>query len=83
MIPFSLFSLAAGAARANLFTFIWTTLVGYLPITAIFVYLGSRLETLSPTDPVLWLGAAVLIGLLVVTHRYHRRWRGGPAQDET
>jgi len=83
VIPFSLFSMAAGAARANLFTFIWTTLVGYLPITAIFVYLGSRLETLSPTDPVLWLGAAVLIGLLYLTHRYHRRWRGESAQDET
>jgi len=83
VIPFSLFSMAAGAARADLFTFIWTTLVGYLPITAIFVYLGSQLETLSPTDPILWLGAAVLIGLLVLTRRFHRRWRGGSAQDET
>ena len=80
VIPFSLFSIAAGAARADLFTFIWTTLIGYLPLTAIFVYLGSRLETLSPTDPVLWLGAAVLIGLLVVTHRFHRRWRDASAQ---
>ncbi len=65
VIPFSLFSMAAGAARADLFTFIWTTAVGYLPLTAVFVYLGSRLEELSPTDPVLWLGAAVLIALLV------------------
>ncbi len=81
VIPFSLFSIAAGAARADLFTFIWTTLVGYLPLTAIFVYLGSRLETLSPTDPVLWIGAAVLIGLLVVTQRFHRRWRDESAQD--
>lgn len=75
VIPFSLFSMAAGAARADLFTFVWTTAVGYLPLTAIFVYLGSRLETLSPTDPVLWIGAAVLIGLLLVTRHFHRRWR--------
>ena len=46
-------------------TFIWTTAVGYLPLTAVFVYLGSQLEELSPTDPMLWLGAAVLIGLLL------------------
>ncbi|MDX6582211.1 MAG: hypothetical protein QOI10_1395 [Solirubrobacterales bacterium] len=75
VVPFSLFSIAAGAARADLVTFIWTTAVGYLPLTAIFVYLGSRLETLSATDPVLWIGAAVLIGLLVVTRRFHQRWR--------
>jgi uncharacterized membrane protein YdjX (TVP38/TMEM64 family) len=75
VIPFSLFSMVAGAARADLRTFIWTTAVGYLPLTAIFVYLGSRLEELSPTDPVLWLGAAVLIGLLLVTRAFHRRWR--------
>ncbi len=74
VIPFSLFSMAAGAARADLFTFIWTTIVGYLPLTVVFVYLGSQLEELSPTDPILWLGAAVLIALLVVTHRVRNRW---------
>ena len=85
VVPFSLFSMAAGAARADLFTFIWTTAVGYLPLTAIFVYLGSRLETLSPTDPVLWIGAAVLIGLLYVTRHFHRRWRlsAGPTQPDS
>jgi uncharacterized membrane protein YdjX (TVP38/TMEM64 family) len=81
VIPFSLFSMVAGAARADVPTFVWTTAVGYLPLTAIFVYLGSQLEELSPTDPILWLGAAVLIGLLVVTRAFHRRWRGS-AQPE-
>ncbi len=82
VIPFSLFSMTAGAARADLFTFIWTTLVGYLPLTAVFVYLGSRLEELSPTDPILWLGAAVLIALLVVTHRLRNRWRTDEPEPE-
>jgi uncharacterized membrane protein YdjX (TVP38/TMEM64 family) len=77
VIPFSLFSMVAGAARADLFTFIWTTVVGYLPLTVVFVYLGSQLEELSPTDPILWLGAAVLIGLLVVTRQVRRRWGRG------
>ena len=76
VIPFSFFSMAAGAARVDLLTFVWTTAVGYLPLTVIFVYLGSRLETLSPTDPLLWIGAAVLIGLLALTHVLHRRWTG-------
>ena len=85
VIPFSLFSIAAGAARADMVTFLWTTAVGYLPLTAIFVYLGSRLETLSLTDPILWLGAAVLVALLVLTRYFHRRWTGsvrGVGQSE-
>jgi uncharacterized membrane protein YdjX (TVP38/TMEM64 family) len=83
VVPFSLFSIVAGAARADLPTFVWTTAVGYLPLTAIFVYLGSRLETLEPTDPVLWLGAAVLIGLLLLTRGLHRRWRAAAQPDDT
>ena len=78
VIPFSFFSIAAGAARADLLTFIWTTAVGYLPLTAVFVYLGSRLETLSPTDPILWIGAGVLIALVVLTRRFQRRWSEPP-----
>jgi uncharacterized membrane protein YdjX (TVP38/TMEM64 family) len=82
VIPFSLFSIVAGAARADLVTFAWTTAVGYLPLTAIFVDLGSQLEELSPTDPLLWLGAAVLIALLVLTRTFHRRWRDASAPPE-
>ncbi len=72
VVPFSLFSYVAGAARVPLARFVWTTMVGYLPITAVFVYLGHRLEELSPTDPILWAGAAVLIALLAITHRVAR-----------
>ena len=72
IVPFSLFSYVAGAARVPLPRFVWTTLVGYLPLTAVFVYLGNRLEELSPTDPILWAGAAVLIALMLVTHRVGR-----------
>jgi uncharacterized membrane protein YdjX (TVP38/TMEM64 family) len=67
LIPFSLFSYAAGSARVPMQRFLWTTAVGYLPLTAIFVYLGSRLEELSFDDPLLWLGAAVMVGLLLLT----------------
>ena len=69
IVPFSLFSYAAGAARVPLARFVWTTAIGYLPLTAVFVYLGSQLEELSATDPVLWIGALVLIALLLLTGR--------------
>lgn len=69
IIPFSLISYVAGSARVPLGRFIWTTVVGYLPLTALFVYLGTRLESLSPTDPVIWGGALVLIGLMLVTRK--------------
>jgi uncharacterized membrane protein YdjX (TVP38/TMEM64 family) len=69
VIPFSLFSMVAGAARVPMGRFLWTTVIGYIPITALFVYLGSKLESLSPTDPILWIGAALLIALLFLTPR--------------
>jgi uncharacterized membrane protein YdjX (TVP38/TMEM64 family) len=73
VIPFSFFSIVAGAARVDLPTFLWTTAVGYLPLTVVFVYLGTRLESLSPTDPVMLAIAAVLIAGLFLGHRFHRR----------
>ena len=51
IVPFSLVSYAAGAARVPVWRFLWTTAVGYLPITALSVYFGTQLEGLSLTDP--------------------------------
>jgi uncharacterized membrane protein YdjX (TVP38/TMEM64 family) len=76
IIPFSLFSIVAGAAHVPMPRFLWTTVVGYIPITALFIYLGSELEELSPTDPILWIGAIVMIGLLLLTRRLHRMVAG-------
>jgi uncharacterized membrane protein YdjX (TVP38/TMEM64 family) len=69
IIPFSAISYIAGSARVPLGRFIWTTAVGYIPLTALFVYLGTKLEDLSPTDPALWGGALILLGLLLVTRK--------------
>jgi uncharacterized membrane protein YdjX (TVP38/TMEM64 family) len=73
IVPFSLVSYAAGAARVPVWRFTWTTAVGYLPITAIAVYFGTRLEGLSLTDPVVFLSAAGLLALLGVGHWAMRR----------
>jgi uncharacterized membrane protein YdjX (TVP38/TMEM64 family) len=73
IVPFSLVSYAAGAARVPLWRYSWTTAVGYLPITAIAVYFGTQLEGLSFTDPLVFGSAAALLLLLWGGHRIARR----------
>jgi uncharacterized membrane protein YdjX (TVP38/TMEM64 family) len=82
VVPFSLFSYAAGSARVPLGRFLWTTAVGYLPLTALFTYLGSRLEELRLDDPLLWAGALLLLGLLLLTRRVLRLLGEGPQHTE-
>jgi len=65
IVPFSLFSYAAGAAGVPIPRFLWTTLVGYLPITVIFIYLGSQLEELSLTDPLVWAATLAVLAMLL------------------
>jgi uncharacterized membrane protein YdjX (TVP38/TMEM64 family) len=69
IVPFSLMGYVCGAARVPLVRFTWTTVVGYAPITAYFTYLGSRLESFSAEDPILWIGGAGLL-LCMVGIRY-------------
>jgi len=71
IVPFSLTGYVAGATRVPLWRFTWTTAVGFLPITALFTYLGSNLEDLSLTDPVLLGGAAgLMLALLGIRHLF-------------
>lgn len=73
ILPFSIVSYAAGAARVPLARFLWTTAVGYLPITAIAVYFGTRLEGLSLTDPLVIGSGLALLALLGAGHWTMRR----------
>jgi uncharacterized membrane protein YdjX (TVP38/TMEM64 family) len=73
ILPFSIVSYAAGAARVPLWRFLWTTAVGYLPITAISVYFGTRLEGLSLIDPLVFGSIAALLVLLGAGHLAMRR----------
>jgi uncharacterized membrane protein YdjX (TVP38/TMEM64 family) len=84
ILPFSIVSYAAGAARVPAWRFVWTTVVGYLPITAIAVYFGTRLEGLSLTDPLVLGSALALLVLLGIGHRAarrHSRSSAGPSGD--
>ncbi len=73
ILPFSIVSYAAGAARVPAWRFAWTTGLGYLPITAIAVYFGTRLEGLSLTDPLVFGSAFALLALLGIGHWAARR----------
>ena len=69
IVPFSLFSIVAGAAAAPRLRFLWTTAVGYIPITAVAVYLGTTLEDLSPTDPRVWAAVVAVLVLLLLARQ--------------
>jgi uncharacterized membrane protein YdjX (TVP38/TMEM64 family) len=73
ILPFSIVSYAAGAARVPLWRFLWTTVLGYLPITALSVYFGTQLEGLSLTDPLVLGSAFALLALLAAGHWTMRR----------
>jgi len=76
IVPFSLFSYVAGAAAAPRFRFMWTTAVGYLPITALAVYLGTSLEEFSLSDPRIWIAVGGLLALLLLARRLKPLFEG-------
>jgi uncharacterized membrane protein YdjX (TVP38/TMEM64 family) len=67
VVPFSLLCYAAGAAGVGVWQFSWTTVVGYLPLTAATAYLGSQAKSLSLEDPVVWIIGALLVVLLAAS----------------
>ncbi|WCB94394.1 hypothetical protein DSM104299_03128 [Baekduia alba] len=82
-VPFSLVGYLAGATRVPLLRFAWTSAIGAIPLIALAVVLGSRLEHFSITDPLVWgslVGFALLIGL---GHPVGRRWqrRARPVEE--
>jgi uncharacterized membrane protein YdjX (TVP38/TMEM64 family) len=72
VVPFALLGYAAGATNVKLWRFSWTTVVGYLPLTTAVSYLGSRAETVSAADPLVWVAAAGIIALLAAGHLISR-----------
>jgi uncharacterized membrane protein YdjX (TVP38/TMEM64 family) len=77
VIAFNLINYAAGLTRVSWVTFLWTTGVGILPLTALMVWMGTRMVDL--TWP--WLLGVSAAGILVVCCGHHwarkRGWLGG------
>jgi uncharacterized membrane protein YdjX (TVP38/TMEM64 family) len=74
-VPYSLVGYVAGAARVPFGRFVWTGLVGILPITAAATYLGHALDNPSTSDPLLWAALGVVALLTVLTLVTTRRLR--------
>jgi uncharacterized membrane protein YdjX (TVP38/TMEM64 family) len=79
IVPFSLISAAMGAARVPFPRYCWTTAVGFLPITALAVYFGTRLEGIRFTDPAV-IGAVVGVVVLLIAANWIIR-RSGATDD--
>jgi uncharacterized membrane protein YdjX (TVP38/TMEM64 family) len=73
VVPYSPVGYVAGATRVPFVRFAWTTAVGSLPLIAIVVALGSRLEHFSVSDPLIWLLLAPFVVLVAAAHPLGRR----------
>jgi uncharacterized membrane protein YdjX (TVP38/TMEM64 family) len=73
VVPISFVGYVAGATRVPFFRFAWTSGIGMIPLTAIAVILGSRLEHFSPTDPLVWGTLGGFAVLVAVSHPVVRR----------
>jgi uncharacterized membrane protein YdjX (TVP38/TMEM64 family) len=80
IVPFSLISAAAGAARVPFGRYCWTTAIGFLPITALAVYLGTRLEGISATDPAV-IGALIGAVALILVANWIIKRSGATTED--
>lgn len=67
MIAFNLINYAAGLTRVPVWTFIWTTGLGIVPITLLSTYLGAQMKDLS-WPAVLGLSA---VGIALIWGAYH------------
>lgn len=75
--PFFVVNLVLGVSRVPLRTFFWTSQLGMLPGTAVYVWAGTQLaELTSPRDilsPGLW-GAMALLGVFPIAARRATAW---------
>ena len=70
LFPFFLINIFAGLTRVPLATFAWTTMVGVLPGSFVYIYTGRQLGIIDkPGDILSWqiVLAFVLLGLLVLS----------------
>jgi uncharacterized membrane protein YdjX (TVP38/TMEM64 family) len=70
LFPFFLINIFAGLTRVPLATFAWTTMIGILPGSFVYIYTGRQLGIIDkPGDILSWqiILAFVLLGLLVLS----------------
>ncbi len=80
VIAFNLINYAAGLTRMTWWTFAWTTGLGILPLTVLFVVMGDHIEHLNWWAWVLLLGGGLLLWLAL--RRRLRPARAAKGGDE-
>ena len=92
-VPYTLVNYTAGASSLAMTTFAWTTLVGLIPSTMVFVGVGASLPTLEQLlehgasgliDPIL-IAALVLMGVapFLVRWGFKRFWPAAALPEES
>ena len=84
LFPFLLVNVFAGISRAPLKTFAWTTMIGILPGSLVYIYTGRQLGGLEqPGDVLSWpvILAFVLLGLLVLSPVIVKKFRTGKNRE--
>ncbi|MDT8344428.1 MAG: TVP38/TMEM64 family protein [Thermohalobaculum sp.] len=76
IIAFNLINYAAGLTRVSLWTFVWTTGLGILPLTVLMVHMGAAMSEMS--WPLLLAVSAAGIVAIAALHRIGKRrgWFG-------
>ncbi|WP_435660939.1 TVP38/TMEM64 family protein [Leisingera caerulea] len=72
VIAFNLINYAAGLTRVRLWTFVWTTALGILPVTLLSTWFGAQMLDLD--WPLLAAVSAGLLIALLAMHRLARPW---------
>jgi uncharacterized membrane protein YdjX (TVP38/TMEM64 family) len=72
VIAFNLINYAAGLTRVRIWTFVWTTGLGILPLTILSAYLGAQMKTLS-WHAITLLAAACIIGAVLLSKLLKKR----------
>jgi len=74
VIAFNLINYAAGLTRVPLWTFVWTTGLGILPITVLSAYLGAQMKEMTWSMLLMVSAGGILaVGLLHYLAK-SRRW---------
>lgn len=81
IISFNLINYAAGLANVRWWTFLWTTAIGIIPITALSVFIGATMKDL-PINWILGLGAGGLMLILAIRWWLQRRDNTGISKHE-
>lgn len=75
VIPYNALNLLAGASPINFRDYIWATLLGMIPGTILFAFLGDALW--HPTSPRFFIALGLIVAC-ALAGEFYRRWKRAP-----